>query len=73
MRRNKLTGLDLFLTLAGPCIIIQFKQLNQLDETVLQVYYLTFSGSTSFGRLHAHHQELTIAVAVSGFNLGAWW
>jgi hypothetical protein len=30
------------LTLAGPCIIIQFKQINQPDATVLQVYYLTF-------------------------------
>jgi len=30
------------LTLAGPCIIIQFKQINQPDKTLLQVYYLTF-------------------------------
>ena len=30
------------LTLAGPCAIIQFKQINQPDATVLQVYYLTF-------------------------------
>jgi hypothetical protein len=30
------------LTLAGPCIIIQFKQINQPDVTILQVYYFTF-------------------------------
>ena len=30
------------LTLAGPCIITQFKQINQPDATVLQVYHLTF-------------------------------
>jgi hypothetical protein len=30
------------LTLAGPCIITQIKQINQPDVTVLQVYYLTF-------------------------------
>ena len=30
------------VTLAGPCIIVQFKQINQPDAIVLQVYYLTF-------------------------------
>jgi hypothetical protein len=41
-----------------------------LDTTVSQVYYLTFMcRSTCFGRLHAHHQELTTAVAASGFTL----
>jgi hypothetical protein len=30
------------LTLAGPCIVMQFKYINQPDATVLQVYYLTF-------------------------------
>jgi len=40
----------------------------------MQVNYLTFMcGSTSFGRLHAHHQELTTASAASGFTDGAWW
>jgi hypothetical protein len=58
------------LTLADPCIIIQFKQINQPDETVLQVYYLTLMcRSTCFGRLHAHHQELTTALTASGFTL----
>jgi len=32
-----------------------------------------FSGSTCFGRLHAHHQELTTALVVFGFTVGAWW
>jgi len=33
---------------------------------------LTFMcGSTCFGRFLAHHQELTTALAASGFN-GAW-
>jgi len=44
--------------------------MNQPDATVSQVYYLTFMGrSTCFGRLHAHHQELTTALTVSGFTL----
>jgi hypothetical protein len=28
-------------------------------------------GSTCFGRLHAHHQKLTTALAASGFTVGA--
>jgi hypothetical protein len=65
--------LNLDLTLASPCLIIQFKEINQPDARVSQVYYLTFMcGSTCFGRLHAHHQELTTALATSGFTVGAW-
>jgi len=29
-------------------------------------------GSTCFGRFHTHHQELTTALAASGFTVGAW-
>jgi len=37
-----------------------------------QVHYLTFMcRSTCFGRLHAHHQELTTALTASGFTFGA--
>jgi len=62
------------LTLASPCIIIQFKYINQVDATVPRVYYLMFKcGSTCFGRLHAHHQEVTTALAASAFTVGAWW
>ena len=51
-----------------------FKQISHLDATVSQVYYLTFMcGSTCFGRLHAYHQELTTALAASGFTAGVWW
>jgi hypothetical protein len=47
------------LKFASPCIIIQFKQINQLDATISPVYYLTFMYSaTCYGRPHAHHQEL---------------
>jgi hypothetical protein len=47
------------LKFASPCIIIQFQQINQLDATIFQVYYLTFMySSTCFGRPHTHHQEL---------------
>jgi hypothetical protein len=47
---------------------------NQQDATILQVYYLTFMcGSTCFGRFLAHHQELTTALAASGFTVGVWW
>jgi hypothetical protein len=39
-------------------------------QQFLQVYYLTFMcRSTCFGRLHAHHQELTTALTASGFTL----
>jgi hypothetical protein len=49
-------------------------KLNNYMTTVSQVYYLTFTcGSTCFGRLHAHNQELTTALAASGFTVGAWW
>jgi len=35
-----------------------------------QVYYLRFIClSTCFGRLHAHHQELTTALTAFGFTL----
>ena len=38
---------------------LQFKQINQLDATISQVYYLMFMYSlTCFGRPRAHHQEL---------------
>jgi hypothetical protein len=58
------------LTLAGSCIIIRFKLINQPDATVSQVYYVTFMcRSTRFGRLHAHRQELTAALTASGFTL----
>jgi hypothetical protein len=62
------------LMLASLCIIIQFKQINQLDAAVSQVYYLAFTcGSTCFVRLHVHHQELTTALTASGFTVGARW
>ena len=59
------------LTFLSPCIIIRFKQFNQQDATVSQVYYLTFMcGSTCFGRLLPHYQELTTALGASGFTVG---
>jgi hypothetical protein len=43
------------LTFASLCIIVRFKQINQLDAIVSQVYYLTFMcGSTCFGHFHSH-------------------
>jgi hypothetical protein len=33
---------EFYLTLAGQCIIIQFKLFKQPDAAVLQIYYLTF-------------------------------
>jgi hypothetical protein len=60
----------IYMTLAGPCIIIQFKQINQLNATVSQVYYLMFMcGSTCFGRLPGHYQELKTALTDSDFTL----
>jgi hypothetical protein len=53
------------------CLSYNSNKLTKLDATVSQVYYLTFSGSTCFWRLHAHHQELTTALAASGFTVGA--
>jgi len=46
------------------------KYINQPDATVSQIYYSTFiCRSTCFGRLYAHHQELTTALTASGFTL----
>jgi hypothetical protein len=62
------------LTLASPCIIMQLKYINELDATVPQVYYLMFMcGSIYFGRLNAHHQDLTTILASSGLTVGASW
>jgi len=50
-----------YLKFANSCISIRFKQINQPDAIISQVYYLTFTrmySSTCFGRPHAHHQEL---------------
>jgi len=55
------------LTLAGLCIIIQFKQINQPYATSLLLD--VSCRSTCFGHLHAHRQELTTALTVSGFTL----
>jgi len=50
---------NIYLKFASPRIIIQFKQINQVDATISQVYYLMFMySSTCFGCPHAHHQEL---------------
>jgi hypothetical protein len=38
---------------------IHLNNINQLDATIFQVYYLTFMySSTCFGRPYAHHQKL---------------
>jgi hypothetical protein len=40
------------------CTRLLFNEINQLDATIYQVYYLTFMYSpTCFGRPCAHHQE----------------
>jgi len=57
------------LKFATPCIIIQFKEINQVDATIPQVYYLTFMySSTCFGRPHAHHQALNNCSSRFWFN-----
>ena len=63
------------LALLGAHLIFHVTRIRvKPDATVSQVYSLTFMcGSTCFGRFHAHHQELAIALAASGFTLGAWW
>jgi hypothetical protein len=51
----------------------KFKQINQKDVKVSQVYYLTFMyDSTCFGRFPAHHQEHTTALSAFGFTIGEW-
>jgi hypothetical protein len=47
------------LKFASLCFVTHFKQINQLDATTSQVYYLTFTYSSAcFGHPHARHQEL---------------
>jgi hypothetical protein len=58
------------LTLAGPCIIIQFKLIKPTRCNSLQVLLLdVLCRSTCFGLLYVHHQELTTALTASGFTL----
>jgi hypothetical protein len=42
---------------------------NSFTSLLLDVLFR----STRFGRLRAHHPELTTALAASGFTVGAWW
>jgi hypothetical protein len=65
------TGSKFHLTLAGSCIIIQFKQINQPDATVLQLYYLTVCVTQHVSGASTHHRELKTALTASGFALGA--
>ena len=70
------------LMLAGPCIIIQFKQINQPDATDLQVYYLTFcvaqhvSGASTpiIMSLQLHQQSLVLhwSVVVAALLVVVW-
>jgi len=56
------------LTSYGTIPINQPKRCNSF-----KIDYLTFMrGSTCFGRLFAHHQEHTTALAASGFTLRGW-
>jgi len=57
----QINGVKIFLNLkfVSPCIIIQYKYINQLEATISQVCHLKFMySSTCFGRSHAHHQEV---------------
>jgi hypothetical protein len=46
------------------------KLTNQMQQFHKFIYYLTFMcRSTCFGRLHAHHQEITTSLTASGFTL----
>jgi hypothetical protein len=46
----------------------QHTQINQLDATLSQVYYLTFMfSSTRFGSPHTHHQELNNCSSILWF------
>jgi len=61
------------LKFASPCIIIQFKQINQLDATISPVYNLTFfSAQHVSGVLTPIIRSSTTAVEASGFAFGAW-
>jgi hypothetical protein len=73
-QKNWLIYINIYLTFASSCIIIQFEYFNQQDATVSQVYYLMFMcGSTRFGHHPAHHQEHTTALGASGFTVGEKW
>ena len=54
-----------------PTEYTEFKQINQLDATVSQVYYLTFMySSTCFGRPQAHQQELNCSSSLWFYRWG---
>jgi hypothetical protein len=47
-------------------------QTNHSDATASLVFLTFLYSLICFGRLHAHHQELTTALRASGFTVGAW-
>src|SRR5215475_2541731 len=78
----QLCGNKAYLTLADPCIIIQFKYINQPEATVSQVYYLTFcvaqhvSGASTpiIRSLQLHCQPLVLpwSVVVAALLVVVW-
>jgi len=50
--------------LASPCIITQFKQINQLDATVSQVYYLLLVAVWPAGQTATNNAATTNAPTV---------
>jgi len=65
---------NLNLTLVGPCIIIQFKYINQPDATFSQVYYLDVYVSLNMFRTPPRPSSGAYNCINSlWFYLGMWW
>jgi hypothetical protein len=63
-KKNNLKFTDALLNILNNTAFFLYCRCNSFKSLLLDVYV----GSTCFGRLHVHHQELTTALIASGWS-----